>query len=133
MEGVLLAHLVPALGYTSLFFLGVFSAYDRRPEEDARTLGASRSQVWTLVTLPRLSKPLAEAFALGFLVSWAQVPLTLLVGQGAVSTLAIEVFASLDAGQDALAATGGLLLSVPPMLLLGAVAMGTRRTGTVAL
>ena len=82
MGGVLLAHLVPAIGYTSLFFLGVFSAYDARPEEDARTLGASPLQVWTLVTLPRLKRPLLEAFALGLLVSWAQVPLTLLVGQG---------------------------------------------------
>jgi putative spermidine/putrescine transport system permease protein len=129
--GVLLAHLVPALGYASLFFLGVFSAYDGRPEEEARTLGAAPRQVLMLVTLPRLRRPLLEAFALGFLVSWAQVPLTLLVGQGVVSTLAVEVFASLDAGQDALAAMGGLLLSLPPMGLLAVVAIGTRRTSAV--
>ena len=67
--GVLVAHVIPAAGYLTLFFLGVFSAYDRRVEEEARTLGATRFIVWRRVTLPMLRAPIADALALGFLIS----------------------------------------------------------------
>jgi len=115
IQGVLLAHLIPAVGYASLYFLSVFSAFD----EDR-------------VTLPLLRRPMAEAFVLGFLVSWAQVPLTLLVGQGRVRTLTVEVLAWLGAGQDPLAAAGALCLAVPPLLLMASISLAVRRAEVVA-
>ncbi len=127
--GVLVAHLVPAVGYLALFWLGVLDAHDRRAEDDARTLGASPLQTWTRVVLPMLRAPIAESFALGFLVSWSQFALTLVIGGGAVRTLPLEVFAYVGAGQDRLAAAGALLLGVPPVLALAAVRLGARRTG----
>jgi putative spermidine/putrescine transport system permease protein len=129
--GVLLAHLVPAVGYLSLYFLGVFSAFDARVEEEARTLGATPLQVLRAVTVPMLRRQIAEAFALGFLISWAQVALTLLVGGGAVRTLPLEVFAYVRSGQDRFAATGALLLAVPPLVALAAVRLAARRTEVV--
>lgn len=125
--GVLLAHLVPALGYASLFFLGIFAAYDACVEEEARSLGATPRQVLLRVTLPLLRRPLAEAFVLGFLVSWAQVPLTLVVGQGLVSTLSVEVLAYVQAGQDRLAATAALLLVLPPLAAMTLAGLAVRR------
>jgi putative spermidine/putrescine transport system ATP-binding protein len=77
--GVLLAHAIPAAGYTSLYFLGLFQLLDPRIEDEARSLGASTTQLWRRVLLPMLRRPIAEGWVLGFLVSWAQVPLTLLV------------------------------------------------------
>lgn len=133
MLGVLLAHVVPALGYASLFFLGVFAVYDEQVEEEARTLGAGRLQTFARVTAPLLQRPLVEAFVLGFLVSWAQVPLTLVIGQGLVSTLAVEVLGFVQAGQDRLAATGAVLLVVPPLLMMAAAGLAIRRTGAVAV
>ncbi|MDZ7779000.1 MAG: ABC transporter permease subunit [Gemmatimonadota bacterium] len=130
--GVTLAHLIPALGYTSLFFLGVFAVFDRGVEAEARRLGAGGWQTLTRVTLPLLRRPLAEAFVLGFLVSWAQVPLTLLVGQGRVRTLTVEVLSWVQAGQDPLAAAGATLLVIPPLLLMGAAALGFQRAQVVA-
>lgn len=127
--GVLLAHLIPAAGYVSLFFLGIFSVHDDRLEAEARTLGATPWQTLTRVTLPVFRRPLAEGFVLGFLVSWAQVPLTLLIGQGVVPALPLEVLSDLQAGQDARAATGALLLILPPLLLMlvtGALLQGRR-------
>jgi putative spermidine/putrescine transport system permease protein len=116
--GVLLAHLVPAAGYVSLFLLGVFAVHDDRLEVEARSLGATPRQTLLLVTLPALRRPLVEGFVLGFLVSWAQVPLTLVVGQGVVPALPLEVLSYVQAGQDARAATGALLLVVPPLLVM---------------
>lgn len=133
MEGVLLAHLVPAVGYTSLFFLGVFSLYDDRVEDEARTLGAGRLQTLVRITLPILRRPLIEAFVLGFLVSWAQVPLTLVIGQGLVPTLPVDVLAMVRAGQDRIAATGAILLIVPPLLTMAAAGLAIRRTQAVAV
>jgi len=130
--GVLLAHLIPAVGYSSLFFLGVFSAYDVKVEEEARRLGAGAWSTLTRVTLPLLRRPLAEAALLGFLVSWAQVPLTLLVGQGRIRTLTVEVLAWTQAGQDPLAAAGALSLTLPPLLLMAGAALAIRRAEVVA-
>lgn len=127
LAGVLLAHLVPALGYTSLFFIGVFTVFEYGVEEEARTLGASPWQTLSRVTLPLLRRPLVEAFVLGFLVSWAQVPLTVVIGQGLVPTLAVEVLAYAQAGQDGIAAAGAILLAGPALLTMAAASLAVGR------
>ncbi len=131
--GVLLAHLVPAAGYLALYFLGVFAAHDPAAEEAARTLGATRRQAFWRVTLPALRRQVAEAAALGFLVSWAQVALTLLVGGGLVRTLPAAVFAYVRSGQDRYAAAGALLLSAPPLVALAAARVAARRAAVPTL
>ncbi|MEP6834285.1 MAG: ABC transporter permease subunit [Gemmatimonas sp.] len=131
--GVLVAHIIPAAGYLTLFFLGAFSAYDLRIEEEARTLGATRGAVWRRITLPILRAPIGDALALAFLISWAQVPLTLLIGGGLVRTLPIDVFAAIRAGDDARAASGSILLIVPALLAIAGVRVAVRRTGVVGL
>jgi putative spermidine/putrescine transport system permease protein len=131
MSGVFLAHLVPTLGYLTLVFLGVFTRWDRRLEESAATLGASSGERWRRVLVPLLRRPIAEALALGFLVSWAQVALTLLVGGGAVRTLPLDVLAMLQAGQDQRAAVGALALAIPALLVLAASRGAARHTAAV--
>jgi putative spermidine/putrescine transport system permease protein len=130
--GVVLAHAVPALGYVALYFLGVFLVLDPRIEDEARSLGATRAQTWGRVLVPMLRRPIAEALALGFLVSWAQVPLTLLIGGGAVRTLPVEVLAFVRAGQDRYAATGALVLIVPAALAI-ALGLSARRSEAAPL
>ncbi len=131
LGGVLLAHLVPALGYLTLVFLGVFTRWDGRLEEAAATLGANGLARWRLVLIPLLRRPIVEALALGFLVSWAQVALTLLVGGGAVRTLPLDVLAMLQAGQDQRAAVGALALTIPALVVLGASRTAARGTPAV--
>jgi putative spermidine/putrescine transport system permease protein len=131
LPGVLLAHLVPGAAYVSLFLLGVLAVHDDRLEEEARSLGATPRQALLHVTLPTLRRPLVEGFVLGFLVSWAQVPLTLLVGQGVVATLPLEVLAYVQAGQDARAATGALLLVLPPLVVMAAAGWAVRARDVV--
>lgn len=118
LGGVVVAHAISATGYVTLYLLGVCLAFDSRLEDEARTLGAGPVALFQRVTLPLFRRPLLEAFALGWLISWAQVPLTLLVGGGAVRSLTVETFAYVQAGQDRFAATGALLLVVPALLVL---------------
>lgn len=116
--GVGLAHLIPSAGYATVYLLGILTSYDWNLEDEARTLGANSRTVVRRVAIPMLRRPLTEAFALAWLVSWAQVPLTLLVGAGTVRTLPVEVLGFVQAGQDRYAATGALLLVVPALAML---------------
>jgi len=116
--GVILAHVVPATGFLAIYFAGVFTALDPRIEDEARSLGARPLQVWTHITIPMVKRQIGDALALGFLVSWAQVPLTLVIGGGVVRTLPLAVYDYVRAGETRYAATGALLLTIPPMLAL---------------
>lgn len=116
--GVLLAHLVPTIGYLSLYFMGVFTVLETGAEDEARTLGATSRQVLFLVTIPILRRQISEAVVIGFLISWSQYVLTLTVGAGAVHTLPLEVFAYMRDGQGSFAAAAALVMILPPMLLL---------------
>jgi putative spermidine/putrescine transport system permease protein len=116
--GVIVAHVVPATSFLAIYFAGVFSALDPRIEDEARSLGAKPLQVWTRVTIPIVKRQIGDALALGFLVSWAQVPLTLVIGGGIVRTLPLAVYDYVRSGETRYAATGALLLTVPPMLAL---------------
>lgn len=126
--GVLLAHLVPTIGYLTLYFLSLFVAYDNRVEDEARTLGATSRQVLLYVTLPIMRRPIAEAIAIGFLISWAQYALTLTVGGGAVHTLPLEVFSYMRAGSGSYAASSAIVMIVPPLLALAAARYAAGRT-----
>ncbi|MEP6992638.1 MAG: ABC transporter permease subunit [bacterium] len=128
LAGVLLAHSVPAIGYLTLLFLGTFTLFDARVEDESRTLGATRAQTWLRVTLPLLRPQIAEALIVGFLVSWTQFALTLVVGGGEVRALPIEVFAYVRSGQDQRAAVGALLLVIPPAAAFVALRWAARRT-----
>ncbi len=131
LTGVLLAHLVPAAGYLTLYFLGVLGAYDLSMEDEARTLGATPWQCFIRVTLPTLRPRLIEALLLGALVSWGQLALTLLVGGGVVRTLPVELLAFVRAGDDRLGAAAAIVLTILPALALSMLQRGAKRTGAV--
>ena len=131
--GVLVAHLVPAVGFLSLYFLGVFSAFDLRIEDEARSLGATPRQTLWRITLPMLRRQVAEAIVLGALISWSQVALTQLIGGGLVRTLPLEVFAYVRSGQDRYAATGALLLIIPALAALASMRVAARQAEVTPL
>jgi putative spermidine/putrescine transport system permease protein len=130
--GVVLGHLVPATGYLVLYFAAVLDGVDAELEATARTLGATPMQVVGRLLVPVLKRPVAEALALGFLISWAQVPLTLILGGGAVRTLAIEVAAYAQSGQDGLAAAAGLALTLPAVAAFWSIRRFSDTTRVVA-
>jgi putative spermidine/putrescine transport system permease protein len=124
--GVVLVHLLPVLPYVVLALVGVFERYDEAYEWQAATLGAGPLTRLVRVSLPLLAPGIAVAALFGFLASWTQYVLTLLVGGGQVVTLPLLVFAAAAGGNPATTAGLALLLALPPML---AVALTARALG----
>ncbi|WP_162176585.1 ABC transporter permease [Deinococcus frigens] len=118
--GVVLAHLIPVVPYAVVLLGGVFGGYDARLEGAARTLGASRSQVFWRVTLPVILPGVLVSLLFAFLVSWSEYLLTLIVGGGQVLTLPLLLFSAVQGGDYAI--TGALsLLYIAPTLAVFAV------------
>ena len=129
LTGVFLAHLVPATGYLTLFAVGVFTSFDFSLDDEARTLGASRWQVWSRVIMPIIKGRAAEGAVLGGLVSWGQLAITLLIGGGVVRTLPVELLSLVESGNDQLGSLAALWMSIPPLCAIGLLRVGTTRSG----
>ena len=121
IPGVVLVHLVPATPYVVLLSAGVFANAELELEEQARALGASSWQAQWHVTLRLVAPGLAVAALFGFLVSWGQYVLTLVVGGGRVVTLPILLFATASGGDASITAATALLHALPALVLLAVV------------
>ena len=71
---------------------GFWSQLDRRPEEAARTLGASSWRAFREVTLPRLGPSVLAALSIVYLFSFTSFAIILLLGGPRRSTLETEIF-----------------------------------------
>lgn len=116
--GVVLAQVIFAYGFGTVFFVDFWTAEKRAYEELVYTLGGS---VWAAHrhALVPLARGMARvAFFQVFLLSWFQYGLTLLVGSGRVKTLPLAVFDFVGEADLYYAAVAGCLLALPPLLLL---------------
>ncbi len=120
--GVMLVHLVPSMPYAVIILSGVFANYQPEFEDQARSLGATRWNVWWLVTFPAIRPGLAVAAFFAFLISWSQFVLTLLIGGGSVITLPILVFSLIAGGNMRITSVVSLLFIIPALILLILVA-----------
>lgn len=121
LPGVVLVHLIPVLPYTILTLAGVFARYDAGYEQQAAVLGATPGQVFRRVSLPLLLPGLLVAGLFGFLISWSQYLLTLLVGGGRVITLPLLLFSATAGGNPATSAALALIFVAPPILVIAAI------------
>ena len=120
--GVILAHLLPTLPYMILVMKGVFANYDEQYEQQARSLGARRVQVFVHVTLPSVLPGIVVGGLFVFLVSWSQYVLTLMVGGGRVPTLPILLFSFAGSGDNVLTAVLSVVFVLPAVAVLAASA-----------
>jgi putative spermidine/putrescine transport system permease protein len=119
--GVVLVHLIPVTPYMVLVLSAAFAQYNLEYEAQGRTLGARPWQIWWHITLPILFPSLMVASLFGFIISWSQYLLTLLVGGGRVLTLPILLFSFASGGNNSVTAALALLFIAPAVLfLLGA-------------
>ena len=129
VQGVVLAHLMPALPYVIVSVAGVAANLDPRAEQQARSLGATPWQAFACVTLPLLRPGFAVGGLFAFLVSWSQYTSTLIIGGGNVRTLPLLVYTFTRSGDNPIAAALALLFVGPAILalVLASRALGGRR------
>ena len=114
--GVVLAHAVVALPYAVAIMLDATAAAGTRLEEAARTLGASGLRAFVRVTLPLLAPGMVTALSMGYILSFSQYFLTLLVGSGRVKTFALVLFPYLSGGDRTVAGAYGLVFIVATLV-----------------
>lgn len=118
LPGVVLVHLIPTVPYVTMVMSGVFANYNPAYEAQARTLGATRWQIFRHVTLPAITPGLMVSGLFAFIISWEQYVLTLLVGSGQVVTLPLLLFSAAGGSNNAVTAALALLFVAPSLLLL---------------
>ncbi len=126
VQGVVIAHLMPALPYVIVSVAGVAANLGVQTEEQARSLGASAWQAFVHITLPTLRPGLAVGGLFAFLISWSQYTSTLIIGGGKVQTLPLLVYTFTRSGDNPIAAALALLFVAPAVVAL-ALATGTLR------
>ena len=122
--GVILVHLIPVLPYVILIMTGIFANFDPRYEVQARSLGAGRAQVFYHVTLPALAPGVMVAMLMGFLISWSQYLLTLMIGGGRVMTLPLALFNFASSGRNDITGAIAVIYILPALAIL---ALSARR------
>ncbi len=122
IQGVILAHLIPALPYMIFVMAGVFSTYDTAHEDQARSLGASRAQVFRHVTLPAILPGIVTGALFTFLISWSQYILTLAIGGGRVETLPLVLFTFASSGRNDVTGAIAMIYILPGIVVLALTA-----------
>ncbi|MFZ0241483.1 MAG: ABC transporter permease subunit [Desulfobacterales bacterium] len=116
--GVVLVHLTVCLPYTVFVLWGVFSTYNPDFEDQARTLGATTTEIVFKVMLPLTLPGLVVAALFSFLLSWSQYLATLIIGGGRITTLPIILFALMSSGDRPVAAAVSIVFVAPAFLAL---------------
>lgn len=116
--GVVLAQLIIAFPYSTIFFMGFWNQQLKNYAEVAATLGSDDKRIFSTIIIP-LSKPLLIiCFFQCFLISWFEYGLTSVIGYGKVQTLTVKVYQYLTEVNTFYAALSCCLLILPPVLLL---------------
>ena len=104
VPGVILAHSIVALPYAVTIMCDVTAAVGMRMEEAAICSGACRLRAFFEVGLPLLLPGVLSALSMSYIISFSQYFLTLIIGGGTVTTLAVVMFPFLTAGDRTVAA-----------------------------
>ncbi|HTY47199.1 MAG TPA: ABC transporter permease subunit [Methanomassiliicoccales archaeon] len=116
--GVVIAHVVFALPYMVFGLASVFKNYNLEYEQQARTLGADRWNVFAHVTVPGILPGMVVSCLFVFVVSWSQYLSTIIVGGTAVRTLPMVLFALMGSGDYAVASAVAIIFILPVLILL---------------
>lgn len=112
---------------------GLWAHLDRRAEDAARSLGASRLRAFTSVTLPALMPALASAVAVVFLFCSTSFGVVLVLGGGDYRTLETEIYLRTVHLLDLTGAAALSLLQLAAVVAALAIAALARRRRETAL
>jgi putative spermidine/putrescine transport system permease protein len=107
--GVLLGHALVILPYSVFTLENIWRQLGKGYEEQAISLGAKPIQAIKEVSLPLMAPALISCLALGFVISFGQYFLTLMLGGGRVKTLSLILVPYMQSSNRLLAAQSSLL------------------------
>ena len=119
--GAVVAATVSALPFVVRAARAAVSNVDSRVEESARVMGLSEARVALKVTLPLAARGIGAGVALGFARALGDFGATVMVAgniPGQTQTLPIAVYDAVQAGDDAAARTGSLVLGAIAIVVL---------------
>jgi putative spermidine/putrescine transport system permease protein len=118
LTGLVLAHSMLAIPLVLMVVTAALASYDIRQEMVARSLGASRTRAFLLVTLPQIRFAVVTGALLAFLTSFDEVILAMFISGGDDSTLTRNMFNALrDQIDPTIAAISTIMVLVTSALL----------------
>lgn len=123
----IIAHVVWTMPFSFLLFMVLFNRFDRRIEEAAYTLGASRLETFFTVTVPIMKPAVIGSFLFAFMLSFDEYAHSIFI-MGADRTLPLMLVSAAQLRiTPSLFALGVLIIGISLILLLAYVA-SVRRT-----
>ena len=116
--GVIIAQFIITFPYAVILFSSHWNRHLLSMQELTETLGGNIFQTYRKVLIPISKNILLIVFFQTFLISWFEFGLTNFIGAGRVQTLTIRVYQYIGDANIYLAAVSGLLLVIPPLILL---------------
>ena len=117
ITGVFLVHVIYALPYTMNIMLDVTRAVGDGLEAQARVLGAGPWRAFCHAALPQLMPGLLSSMSMGYIISFSQYFLTLMVGGGKVITFSVLMVPIIQGGDRSLAALYALLFVAASLIV----------------
>ena len=119
ITGLVLAHTVLAAPLVMIIITSALRNYDLNQERVARSLGATRTRAFFVITLPQIKFSLVTAALLSFLTSFDEVIISIFVSGGSNATLTKHMFAALrDYVGPTIAAISTIMILISTTLLL---------------
>ena len=119
ITGIVLAHTVLASPLVMIVITAALRNYDLNQERVARSLGATRTRAFFVITLPQIKFSVVIAALLSFLTSFDEVIIAIFVSGGVNATLTKHMFAALrDFIDPTIAAISTIMILVSTTLLL---------------
>lgn len=120
-SGAVVAATVSALPFVIRAARAAISNVDARVEESARVMGLAEWKVARVVTLPLAARGIGAGVALGFARALGDFGATVMVAgniPGQTQTLPVAVYDAVQAGDEATARTGSLVLGAIAVVVL---------------
>ena len=130
--GLIMGHTIVVLPYVVLVMQSAIRGFDERIEQVAATLGASRWQVLTRITLPNIVPSAVAAWIFAFVLSFDEVVITIFIS-GTHLTIPKRMFAELSLQVNPTITAVATLLVLVNLAALGLLLIVTRKTGLAGM
>ncbi|MBX4936973.1 MULTISPECIES: ABC transporter permease subunit [Rhizobium] len=119
--GIILGHIIGAIGYVVVIVLATLSGFDRRLEQAAMSMRAGPTRTFMRVTFPLIRSGIIGGALFAFLASFDEVIITSFVSGYAIPTLPLKMLENLKQQVDPTIAAVGSLLTLLPIVWLVAL------------